>query len=89
MTTIRTKKVVRYAIGSNLNDQGKDACGQGSRGSYYVIDLLTTAPHETDPKKGWFRKISTVKAAVKKLNAADEGGPYVTLSNGYVDLAGK
>jgi len=78
--------VVRYAIGSNLVD-GKDAYGQGRLGSYYVIDLLTAAPHETDPKKGWFRKTSTAQPAVDKLNAADTGGPYVKLPNGYVAVA--
>lgn len=77
--------VVRYAVGSNLVD-GKDACGQGRLGSYYVMDMLTAAPHEKDPKKGWFRKKKTVQAAVDKLNAADTGGPYVRLSNGYVRL---
>jgi hypothetical protein len=77
--------VVRYAIGSNLVD-GKDAYGNGRRGSYYVLDLLTTMWHEKDPKKGWFRKKKTVQAAVDKLNAADKGGPYAAMSNGFVRL---
>jgi hypothetical protein len=79
--------VMRYAIGSNLCDDSTYwFTASGGRGMYYVIDLLTAAPHETDPKKGWFRKKKTVQAAVDKLNAADKGGPYAAMSNGYVRL---
>ena len=77
--------VVRYAIGSNLGDGGKN-CGPRN-GPYYVNDLLEQRPADTDPKKGWYRKIKTVQAAVDKLNAADKGGPYLKLPNGYVRVA--
>lgn len=54
------------------------------QGDFYVLDLLTTNPAEKDITKGWFRKLKTVQAAVDKMNAADTGGPYVKLPNGYV-----
>lgn len=76
-----TKRVVRYAIGSNQVDGEKRS---NPRGDYYVMDLLFQRAAETDPTKGWYRKLSTVRAAVKKMNAADNG-TYVALPNGYVD----
>ena len=82
--TKRTKKIVRYSYASNRGDGGNFLSPR--QGDFYVIDLLTTAPHETDPKKGWFRKTSTAQAAVDKLNAADKGGPYAAMSNGFVRL---
>ena len=54
---IGTRRVVRYAIGSNQVDGEKrsNPCGD-----YYVMDLLFQRAAETDPTKGWYRKISTV-----------------------------
>ncbi len=75
-----TKRVVRYAIGSNQVDGEKRS---NPRGDYYM-DLLFQRAAETDPTKGWYRKLSTVRAAVKKMNAADNG-TYVALPNGYVN----
>jgi hypothetical protein len=83
--TNRTKKIVRYSYASNRGDGGNFLSPR--QGDFYVQDLLTQQPAETDPKKGWFRKISTVQAAVDKMNAADTGGPYVKLPNGYVTVA--
>ena len=80
--TKRTKKTVRYSYASNRGDGGNFLSQR--QGDFYVQDLLTQQPAEKDMKKGWFRKIKTVQAAVDKMNAADTGGPYVRLSNGYV-----
>jgi len=82
--TKRTKKIVRYSYASNRGDGGNFLSPR--QGDFYVQDLLTQQPAEKDMKKGWFRKIKTVQAAVDKMNAADTGGPYAAMSNGYVRL---
>jgi len=76
--------VKRFAIASNRGDSGNLLSPR--QGDFYVLDLLTQEPAEKDITKGWFRKLKTVQAAVDKMNAADNGGPYVKLDNGYVEV---
>jgi len=82
---MKTNKVVRFVYASNRNPgpHGKNELSP-RQGDYYVLDLLTTAPAEKDIAKGWYRKVKTAQAAANKWNAADTGGPYVRLPNGFI-----
>lgn len=84
---MKTKKVVRFVYASNRSyDSGKNELSP-RQGDFYILDLLTGAPAEADPEKGWYRKVKTAQAAADKLNAKDTSGPYVELTNGYVAVS--
>ena len=80
------EKIVRFTYASNRCDGENHLSARN--GDYYILDLLTQQPVETDPRKGWYRKTTTAQAAADRLNATpdEKKRTYHELPNGFVVL---
>lgn len=82
---MKTKARFTYASNRSSDPPYKNELSPRN-GDHYVLDLLTTHPAETDPKKGWYRKAKNAQAAADKLNAAEAAAErsYVETKGGWV-----